>query len=185
MKETWKDIKGYEGLYQVSDSGRVRSVDRVEKCGTFVRKRKGIILKEIINRGGYCQVNLTKDGVGHTKEIHRIVATAFIPNPLGLPQVNHIDCDKTNNSIDNLEWVTVDENTAHAILHNLKPHGDKHKSSKLNQVQVNWIRDNYISLDKFYGAKAMSERFGVSLSTIYRIISNVSWKRLEDFGVRV
>lgn len=183
MNENWKDIEGYEGLYQISNLGRVRSVDRVENCGSFVRKRKGKILKQMVNRGGYCQVNLTKDGVGHTKEIHRIVATAFIPNSLGLPQVNHIDCDKTNNSINNLEWVTAYENTTHAMRHDLKPHGDKHKSSKLNHMQVNWIRNNYIASDEFYGAKAMSDRFGVSLSTIYRIVANVSWKRLEDFGL--
>ena len=176
MSETWKDIKDYEGLYRVSDLGRVRSVDRIEKCSTFTRKRKGVILKQMINRGGYCQVNLTKDGIGHTKEVHRLVASAFIPNPNNLPQVNHIDCDKTNNSINNLEWVTFDENTAHAMLNHLKPYGEKHKSSKLTQKEVNWIRNNYIHNDLFYGEEAMSERFGVSRITIYRIIKGESWK---------
>lgn len=176
MTEVWRDISGYTGVYQVSNLGRVRSLDRYEKCGTFIRKRKGKVLHQSVNRGGYLQLSLLKDGISHTKEVHRLVAQAFLPNTDNLPEVNHIDCDKTNNSVDNLEWVTREENTAHALFHGLKPKGDNHKSSKLTRKQVDWIRSHYIPNDINLGAKALAEKFSVSISTIYRIMSNNAWK---------
>lgn len=88
MKEVWKDIKGYEGLYQVSNLGRVKS------------KRK--ILKLI--DGEYLKVGLSKNGIQKTIKVHRLVAEAFIPNYNNLPQVNHKDENKFNNKLDNLEW---------------------------------------------------------------------------------
>lgn len=176
MSEIWKDLVGYEGLYQVSTLGNVRSVDRIERCGSFFRRRKGTLLKQSINRGGYCQVHLNKDGNGCSKEVHRLIAKTFIENKYDLPEVNHIDCDKTNNSVDNLEWVSREDNTKHAMEHDLKPHGDRHKSSKLRQSQVDWIRKNFDSNNKKYNTKSMAERFGVSRCTIRRVVLNQSWK---------
>lgn len=102
MEEIWKDVVGFEGLYKVSNYGRVFSV------------RSNIILKpNVNNRGqGYLQVGL-HDGKNHTKPIHRLVAEAFIPNPNGYPQVNHIDEDTKNNRVDNLEWCTNKYNSNH------------------------------------------------------------------------
>lgn len=97
MEEIWKDIEGYEGLYQISNLGRVWSV------------RKEIYRKPCIV-SNYYGVSLTKDGHYDTFSIHRLVAEAFIPNPLNLPQVNHIDEDKLNNRADNLEWCTAKYN---------------------------------------------------------------------------
>ena len=91
MEEIWKDIEGYEGLYQVSNTGRVRSLKR------------NIILKNRIARG-YERVVLRTNNIPKEYSVHRLVATAFIPNPDNLPQVNHIDEDKTNNCVNNLEW---------------------------------------------------------------------------------
>lgn len=90
--EEFRDIPGYEGMYEVSNLGRVR--------------RNGKILKPSKNRtdGGYLQVVLYKNGTSKTFTIHRLVAYAFIPNPQNLPQINHKDEDKTNNAVDNLEW---------------------------------------------------------------------------------
>ena len=105
--ETWKDIKGYEGIYQISDKGRVRSLDRLDNKG---RKTHGRILAVKHDGGGYCQVALSKDGKQKYPKIHRLVALHFIPNPDNKPQINHKDENKENNSVENLEWVTSKEN---------------------------------------------------------------------------
>lgn len=94
--ENWRDIKDYEGLYQVSDDGRVWSVIKD-------KNRRGGILKATKTKGGYLQVGLSNNGVKKTY-IHRLVAEAFIPNPLNLTDVNHKNEDKTDNSVENLEW---------------------------------------------------------------------------------
>ena len=99
--EVWKDVVGYEGLYQVSDRGNVYSVVRKDSRG---RRIGGIILKPIQSRGGYPQVQLYKNGKVKTKYIHRLVTEAFIPNPEKLPEVNHKDENPSNNELSNLEW---------------------------------------------------------------------------------
>ena len=96
MKEIWKDIKGYEGLYQVSNFGRVKSSTK--------------ILANRLSKRGYYIVTLYKNAKGVTKTVHRLVAQAFIPNPDNLPQVNHKDENKLNNRVDNLEWCTAKYN---------------------------------------------------------------------------
>lgn len=102
--EVWKDIRGYENLYQVSNFGNVRSLDRsiVRKNGEKLTVH-GKVLKPVISKG-YCYVRLNNCGVWKDEQVHRLVAEAFISNPNNLPEVNHIDEDKTNNYIDNLEW---------------------------------------------------------------------------------
>jgi hypothetical protein len=120
MEEIWKPIEGYEGLYEVSNLGRVRSLDQVKTkphprntSMTMTYKQKGKILKRKINTSGYLYVDLWKDKRPHTIVVHRLVAMAFIPNPDNLPEVNHIDEDKTNPVVTNLEWVTKSENMRH------------------------------------------------------------------------
>ena len=108
--EVWKDVVGYDGRYKVSNKGNVYSVIRKDSRGV---KRGGIILKPRYNRDGYLTVDLCKDGVPKRKSIHRLVAEVFIPNPNGLPQVNHIDEVKDNNNVDNLEWCTSEYNNSH------------------------------------------------------------------------
>ena len=105
--EIWKDIKGYEGIYQVSNMGRVKSLDRLDNKG---RKTHGHILKVKHDGGGYCQVALSKNGKQIYPKVHRLVALHFIPNVDNKPQINHKDEDKENNAADNLEWVTSKEN---------------------------------------------------------------------------
>lgn len=104
MEEIWKDIKDYEGLYEVSNLGRVRSLN-YNKTGEIR------LLKVQKHSDGYLQVGLRKDGKQKLYTVHRLVCEAFIPNPDGLPCVNHIDEDKTNNHVWNLEWCTVKYNT--------------------------------------------------------------------------
>lgn len=103
MEEVWKDIKGYEGLYQVSNMGRVKSLGRVDGSNHRLYEK---ILK-LKKRNNYLGIDLHKNGELRTYSVHRLVAQAFIPNPNNLPQVNHIDENKINNQIDNLEWCTV------------------------------------------------------------------------------
>lgn len=114
MNETWLPVKDYEGLYEISNLGNIRSLKRHSTSGKVLtpsmsRKRKG-----------YLQVTLSKNDVHETKTIHRMVAKAFIPNPNELQEVNHKDGNKLNNCAENLEWVTREENTEHAIKMGLR-----------------------------------------------------------------
>ena len=109
--EIWKDIDGYVGIYQVSNMGNVRSLQREEfKCRQGYRVRKGRQLKPARDKKGYLMIPLNKDGKRKTRRIHRLVAETFIPNPNNFPQVNHKDENKQNNSVDNLEWCTPSYN---------------------------------------------------------------------------
>ena len=117
---TWKPANGYEGLYEVSDAGQVRSVDRYIKTDIrHVESRliKGKVLKQSIKRNGYKTVDLCKNGKVTTTLVHRLVAETFIPNPDGLRFVNHKDSNRTNNAVSNLEWVTSSENRMHGIAY--------------------------------------------------------------------
>ena len=99
--EEWRDVKGYEGFYQVSDLGNLKSNKGYKKAS--------------INQDGYYQTTLYKNGVKRNVLVHRLVAEAFLPNPYNKPTVNHIDGNKLNNKLDNLEWATNKEQTQHAI----------------------------------------------------------------------
>lgn len=111
MKEVWKDVVGYEGLYQISSLGRLKSMGGVRPVGNTGGYRPERILTPCKSRYGYLKVILCdKNGGRKYTVVHRIVAEAFIPNPDNKPQVNHIDENKTNNAVDNLEWVTCKEN---------------------------------------------------------------------------
>lgn len=139
--EIWKDVVGYEGYYQVSNLGNVKSVDRViysDKLhiGTK-RELKGKLLKPYINKHGYLALALTKNGNEKLMRVHRLVTEAFIDNPNNYDQVNHIDGDKTNNKVENLEWCNNQYNVIHAYENGLI----KHYSRQINQYD---LKGNYI-----------------------------------------
>ncbi len=120
MNEEWRDIEGYEGYYQVSNLGRLRSLDRIidfpnRHKGTMVKRlRKGHVMNPGNSPNGYKVCRLMRDSIVRHYSFHRLVAKAFIPNPLNLPQINHIDGNKKNNCISNLEWCTPTDNLLHA-----------------------------------------------------------------------
>lgn len=124
MEEYWLPLRGYEGRYEISDHGRCRSLDFLDAWG---RKRVGRVLKASHDRRGYPCIRLSLRDAKTSARLHRLVAIAFIPNPLRLPQVNHIDGVKTNNLWTNLEWSTNRDNVLHAVANGLIVHsvGDK------------------------------------------------------------
>ena len=116
INEEWRDVKGFEGMYEVSNKGNIRSVDRFVNNKSHTKTLiKGTNIKPQINHKGYMAVILHKEGRPYSRVIHRLVAEAFIDNPNKLPQVNHIDTIKTNNAVENLEWITNYDNMQHAI----------------------------------------------------------------------
>ncbi|MDS7057068.1 NUMOD4 motif-containing HNH endonuclease [Klebsiella pneumoniae] len=171
----WKDIKGFEGLYQINDAGELRSLDRKELCTRkdgkqFFRNRKGKMLNPSRDEDGYLVTMLSRDGKPKGVKIHRLVAEAFISNPENKEHVNHKDGDKENNHVDNLEWATPLENVTHAVETKLKnDKGVNNNNAKLTMEEVKYIKENYKPRDKEFGAKALAEKFGVHSITIGKV----------------
>lgn len=115
MREVWKDIPGFEGKYQVSNLGRVKSLARIRWKRGFAYQYPERILKPIYNPNGYAKVSLHYEGRATQVSIHRLVADVFIPNPEEKAQVNHKNGDRADNRAENLEWMTPLENTRHSI----------------------------------------------------------------------
>ncbi|UGO50839.1 HNH endonuclease [Bacillus phage vB_BanS_Sophrita] len=178
--ETWKTVIGYENIYEVSDLGRVRSVDRVVDSGGRKFLRKGKILGLYKRQEKYLTVSLSKEGKSKTFTVHRLVALHFLDNQDDKLDVNHIDGNKENNHASNLEWVTRSENVIHAHKSGLRPdnEGEKHHKSKLTEDDVRWIRNNYIPFDDNFNAKEIAKKFGVAYMTVYLIVTNKTWKHL-------
>lgn len=158
MLEIWKDIEGTNGIYQVSNKGRIRS---------FSKKMKGNILKQSSSKKGYLNVGIVyPDGKRKTKQVHRLVAEAFISNSLKLPQVNHKDENKMNNQVDNLEWCTNQYNFDYSF----KRHPDARKRwgasknfKKINQYDKDW---NFIRT--WNNSAEAGRALGINSSSIQR-----------------
>ena len=112
----WKPIHGYENIYEISNTGEIKSCARITKNGKTSYKNKEESIRTICvnnKRHGYCEITLYKNNIGRRYKVHRLVGTTFIPNVLNKPEINHIDGNKLNNAVNNLEWVTSIENKQH------------------------------------------------------------------------
>lgn len=163
MKEDWKDIKDYEGLYQVSNMGNVRSTDRYVNNNGGLEFRKGRLLK-LSNNKGYIQVVLCKDGKTKTYKVHRLVAETFILNIDNKPFIDHINTDRTDNRVDNLRWVTKIENMNNPLT---KERLSKSKSKPILQYDKN---GNFIK--EWNSALEVEKEIGLNHSNIGMCCNN-------------
>lgn len=178
--EVWSPIKNYEGLYEVSNMGRVRSLDRKQSraiVGLETYVKKGRVLSPRLQRQGYQLVALFKKGEREDKLIHRIVAESFIPNPLKKETVNHKDNVKGNNVVNNLEWATQSENSKHAFENGFNSNkGEKNPSRKLNSKEVRRIK---MALGCGMSARELGNIYNVHKSTIKSIRTGRNWKHIK------
>ena len=179
--EIWLDIKGYEGHYQVSSIGRVKSLARVveSRKGIFGNKKERI-LKPNKNKKGYLVVKLCKKVDGVCSELnficHRLVANEFLDNRLNKPQVNHKNGIKDDNRVENLEWATGSENIIHSLANNLKipQKGSEHGNSKLTEESVVEIR----AIGRTKTLKEVAKIYNVDMSLISLVLLNKIWKHV-------
>lgn len=173
MEEIWKDVVGYEGIYKVSNIGRIKRLLKFRKYRDCNFK----ILSPVKDKDGYYRTAFT-DINKKTKNItiHRIVAKTFIENPSNKKCVNHINGIKDDNRVDNLEWVTVLENNLHAIKLGLKKplKGENHNLVKINTEQVNNIRYEWSTGN--FKQKEIALKYGLQQSQISRIVNYVRWR---------
>lgn len=188
--ELWLPVVGYPH-YEVSNFGRVKSIDkhvqykRRNKSGNIALENafiKGIILKPGSNKKGYWSVALSRFDESLRKSdtktiaVHRLVAMAFIGNPENKPSVNHIDCNKKNNCVSNLEWSTQKENVAHAKINNKIKTGDGSPVAKINSDNVRLIRSLSVV---GHSNRAIADILGVSPSCIWSVINKRTWAHVQ------
>ena len=161
MIDEWRDVVGFEGLYLVSDQGEIKSIERrkTNNGGTqFVNERIRVLTPD---RDGYLKVCLSKNGHHYVKSVHRLVAEAFIPNPYNLPVINHINEDKQDNRVKNLEWCTVQHNTMHGT-------GRIRTAMKQGRAVIQLdMHDNII--DEFYSMGVASKTTGIPQPNIFKV----------------
>lgn len=177
--EVWKPIPNQEG-YEVSSFGNVRSVDRVvsitTKRGETTRRYQGRLLKQSFDgKGNYLHVGLGKRKIVN---VHRLVAEAFIPNPLGLPEINHKDENKTNNRADNLEWCDHIYNNNYGSKRGAT-NGSKNPMNKFSEEVVREIKATYIPGDIEYGVTGLARKYGMSQTHVCAIIKGRRWAWLN------
>lgn len=171
MQHYWKDAKGYEGIYEISNKGVIRNV------------HTGKLIYGTINSRGYVRASLTKNGFKKNVSVHILVAQSFVDNPHNKPYVNHKDGIRTNNDANNLEWCTQKENVNHAIetgiwwtnSKNPKRKRDNHKlPDKLTDDQVRDVRNNYDGSSE--SIHKMANKYNVPYNRVYKIVKYLTYK---------
>ncbi len=171
----WRQIYDFPN-YIVSDTGQIKSVRRTitDKVG-HTYDIGGKLLKPTDAGRGYPCVSLRKNGVTYRQYVHIIVAQTFIPNPKGLPVVNHQDGNKHNNNVSNLEWATYSDNNQHAYDNGLKQHGENFYNAKLTESAVREIKLN----GKYTSFQALADKYGVAKATIRDVLIGKTWKNVS------
>jgi len=177
-KEIWKDIKGYEGFYQVSNLGNIKSLKSFLFTKSGIKKqRRERLMNQTIKYNGYKTIMFSINNNHKRFHVHRIVAQTFILNIENKPQVNHKNGIKADNRVENLEWVTASENSIHAIKNNLIKTGEDSSYSKLTKNQVLIIR-RLFKINPNFNKTYVAKKLGVRDTTIHKIINNQRWKHL-------
>lgn len=174
INEIWVPIKGYEGLYEVSNTGCYKSLERqvYKKDGTPLYKQKEIVSHNLKPYGDYIILTLNKNGARKMFYLHVVVANHFVDNPLNLPYVNHKDGNKLNNNHCNLEFCTLSENQKHAYRTGLHTplYGEAHQNTKLTDNEINEIRIAYNT--NLYSQRSLANMYNVSQCQIHNIVTN-------------
>lgn len=181
--EKWLPVVGYERLYEVSDLGRVRSLPRKVPSGhtSLSKPRFYTVRGKILSAtpsNGYLVNVLHKDGIPWSTSIHRLVAVAFVPNPLGHPQVNHIDGDRKNNLAANLEWCDAQGNADNAVQRGVVKRGEAHYRAALTDEAVIAIRASYEK------QSVLAEKYGVTNGLISMVRTGKIWRHVEQDPLR-
>jgi hypothetical protein len=170
--ERWLPVVGYEGFYEVSDRGRVRSLDRVDACN---RRRGGHFLKQS-RSASYPAACLYRDGSKRTLRVHCLVLTAFVgPCPNGTEGC-HNDGDRSNNKLRNLRWGTYSSNASDKRLHGRLPIGEKHRNSVLTTSKV---REAFEFREQGLSQRQIAEALGVSQHTVWNVLHRRAWKHVQ------
>lgn len=185
MQEIWKDIVGYEGLYQISSFGRVKSIGRDKSVGAergFYNI--GDIYLKYSERRGYNGVSLCKNGKVKPFSVHRLVAKHFLENKDNKTTVNHINGNKKDNRLENLEWATPSEQQQHAFSIGLRNNsiGENSNFSKLKEEDIIEIRRLYKT--GFYRMGEIAKKFNIAKNTVNSIVHNYTWKHLGGDSIK-
>ncbi len=163
MEEEWRAVVGYEGIYEVSSLGRINSLKRKYTLGRIMG---------YITDGRYNRVSLSKESNTKKYLVHRLLAIAFIPNPLNKPCINHIDNNGLNNNLSNLEWCTNRENQQHSARQGRNKFGEKNNKAKLKDKDIPIIRESKLTL------KELGKIYNVHFSIIHDVKKRNTWKHI-------
>lgn len=169
MEEVWVKVDWLDWDFDIE----------VSNFGNIKKSSTKTLRKLNLTKQGYYHISLFKKGKTYAKKVHRLVAQAFIPNPENKPCVNHRDGEKSNNNVNNLEWVTYSENSIHALKNKLSKgkKGEEHSQSKLSESQVIQI----LNEGKYDTFQAISDKWGVDRKQIEKILKRTSWTHIEGY----